>query len=104
MATVQDMFNTLLTLEADKQLEVPGVEAKDAEYLRQQFVKKLKSYREQLSMVGVPDEALPQSLRMRYDAAAQLALFSIGARRSKIRTFSFNIIPSTNEQTKTAAS
>lgn len=100
MATVQAMFNVLIALEAGKVLEVPDVDARAAEYLRQQFSKKLRSYKEQLRMVGLPEDALPQSLKMKYIADASLALFSIGVRSTRTRTFSFTIVGTPdNEQT-----
>jgi hypothetical protein len=99
MATVQDMFNVLIALESGKVLEVPDVDAQAAEYLRQQFSKKLRSYKEQLRMVGLPEDALPQSLKMKYVPDAGLALFSIGARSTRTKSFSFTIIgTSENEQ------
>lgn len=87
----------MLTLDAGKTLEVPGVDPQTAEYLRQQFVKKLSKYRTELDNLGVPKEAQPQSLRMNYDAKRECAVFSIGERRVKRLGFSFNITDS-NEQ------
>lgn len=97
MATVHEMFTALLTLDAGKTLEVPGVVPQTAEYLRQQFVKKLGKYRTELDILGVPKEAQPQSLRMDYDHERECAVFSIGERRTKRLDFSFNI-PTSNEQ------
>lgn len=82
----------MLTLDPGKTLEVPEISASSAEYLRQQFVKKLSKYRKELDMLGVPKEAQPQSLRMNYDAKRHCAVFSIGERRIKRLGFSFNII------------
>lgn len=98
MATTAELFNTLLTMNGDQVLEIPGVDPASAEYLRQQFVKKLSKYRTELDNLGVPKEAQPQSLRMNYDAGQQCAKFSIGARRIKRLGFSFNITSSSDEQ------
>lgn len=98
MATTAELFSHLLTMNGDQALEIPGVDPAAAEYLRQQFVKKLSKYRAELDMLGVPKEAQPQSLRMDYDAESRCAKFSIGSRRVKRLSFSFTITSATNEQ------
>lgn len=103
MATTAELFSHLLTMNGDQALEIPGVGPAAAEYLRQQFVKKLSKYRSELDMLGVPKEAQPQSLRMDYDAERSCAKFTIGARRVKRLGFSFNITTSSNEQATTPA-
>ena len=94
MSTLAALFSALITAPETTEFEVAVTDERDAESIRVNLVKRLSSYREQLSAV-LPTDQLPKSLKMRLDKSnpdAMLAVFSIGERKQTHRAVSFKIV------------
>lgn len=99
MTTINDLFQTLISLPAGDFIEAPVDNARAAETLRVNLSSRYSQYRKTLLAVGVPEADIAECLKFKYDAKTQLAKIGIGAREHRVsKPIAFKIVSASGSQ------